>query len=88
MTNDAGPGGGTRTRWLVAGILVAVGLASCAPTAPPPSGTPPDTATLNLLKGTVFGQQAFTESALIAAGQRQPVLDFTVEGTPPSIFVN
>jgi hypothetical protein len=68
-------------------VMVAV-LGACSPTGPTTPGSLPSKATLQSLKSTVFGQQAVNEAGLIAAGAEAPVLDFTVEDSPPSIFVN
>ena len=76
--------GPARRRWLTAVVLAVGLLAACAPTGPSAS----ENATLRYVKQTVFGQQASNDANLIAAGVKQPILDFTVEGTPPSIFVN
>ena len=61
------------------GALVAILGACAAPGAPMP---------LDQIKRNEFGNRALAESAQIAAGTAQPVLEFTVENTPPSIFVN
>ncbi len=50
--------------------------------------TPAGKATLTELKRSHFGQLALDDVDRIAAGTAQPILDFTVEDTPPSIFVN
>jgi hypothetical protein len=68
-------------------VLVAAVLAACAPTSAPP-GSPPSKATLHYVKNTEYGAQARRDADLIAAGVAPPVLDFTVEDSPPSIFVN
>jgi len=60
-------------------ICVAV-VAACAPA--------PGLDTLRAVKRAEFGQIATNDAAGVAAGTVQPVLEFTVEGTPPSIFVN
>lgn len=67
--------------------LVAVVLASCAAPAPP-APAPPTQPSLEQLKRTEFGNRALAEAQRIGAGRAQPVLEFTVEDTPPSIFVN
>ena len=67
-------------------LLLSTGLASCAPTGP--TNGPPDLATLRSTKSSFYGQQSLDEATAVGNGTRQPVLDFTVEGTPPSIFVN
>lgn len=64
-------------------VLAGVLIGACAP-----ASTPPDKPTLRLFKQTEFGTQASRDAALIAVGRKQPVLEFTVEDTPPSIFVN
>jgi hypothetical protein len=62
--------------------LVAIVLAACAAPAPP---EPPS---LEQVKRTEFGNRALAEAQRIGAGRSQPVLEFSVEDTPPSIFVN
>lgn len=64
---------------LAIGALVAVLGACAAPGAP---------MSLDQIKRTEYGNRALAESAQIAVGAAQPVLEFTVEDTPPSIFVN
>ncbi len=59
------------------GLVLAV---SCA--------APGAQAPLHDLKKSEFGNRALAEADLIGAGVAQPVLEFTVEDTPPSIFVN
>ena len=63
---------------LVVGTLALV-AAACTSPAPP---------SLEQLKRTEFGNRALAEADRIGAGTAQPVLPFTVEDTPPSIFVN
>jgi hypothetical protein len=58
---------------------LALVAAACAAPAPP---------SLVELKRTEFGNRALAEADRIGAGIAQPVLPFTVEDTPPSIFVN
>ena len=58
-------------------------VAACVPTGPSPGES-----ALRYVKRTVFGAQALAEVSRIGAGTQQPVLEFTVEDTPPSIFVN
>ncbi|MEZ5240068.1 MAG: hypothetical protein R2716_14310, partial [Microthrixaceae bacterium] len=60
--------------------LVATIAIACAP----PGGSQ----SLVELKRSEFGNRALAEADLIAKGTAQPVLEFTVEDTPPSIFVN
>ena len=84
--NVGGPGRRhTRSVVLAVAVLTAV-LAACAPTGTP--GSPSTRSTLEYVKRTVFNEQARNDADLIAAGLQQPVLDFTVEASPPSIFVN
>ncbi len=64
---------------LLVGAFAAVAVA-CAP--------PPGSTSLEQVKRTEFGNRALAEADRIAAGTAQPVLEFTVEDTPPSIFVN
>lgn len=72
----------TSRRLVLAGTLaVALLVAACTP---PTSGPP----SLTAVKRKVFGQQAQVEADRIGAGVQQPILDFIVENTPPSIFVN
>lgn len=68
---------GTAALAVVALALVA---AACTSTPPEPS--------LEQLKRTEFGNQALAEADRIGLGLAQPVLEFTVEDSPPSIFVN
>lgn len=72
-----------RRHWRLLGVGVigalAVLAAACTPPGPPP---------LEQIKRDEFGNRALAESELIGQGLAQPVLDFTVEKTPPSIFVN
>lgn len=70
-------------RILAAALCAAVLAAACAPT-----GGPNDRATLEQVKRAVYGERADTEAGRIAAGVAQAVLEFTVEDSPPSIFVN
>lgn len=69
-------------------LFFATVLAACSPSMLPAPGTTPSKATLNQVKRTEFGRLALDDSALIAAGEKEAVLDFTVEDTPPSIFIN
>ncbi len=69
-------------------LFFATALAACSPSTMPAPGTAPSKATLNQVKRTEFGRLALDDSALIAAGEKEAVLDFTVEDTPPSIFIN
>lgn len=75
-------------RRLMAVALVAAVLAACAPTGGSAPGSYPDKATLEFVKRTEFYDRARNEADRIAAGVAQPVLEFTVEGSPPSVFVN
>jgi len=79
-------------RLALAGIaavtFMAIAMAACSPAMLPAPGTTPSKATLNQVKRTEFGRLALDDSALIAAGEKEAVLDFTVEDTPPSIFIN
>ena len=79
---------GARSLRLKAVVLVAALLTACTTGGSSVPGSPPDKATLQYVKRTVFGGQARSDADLIAAGLKQPVLEFTVEDTPPSIFVN
>lgn len=72
-----------RIRRTAAALLVVVPLLAAACTTP----TPPEPSLLEL-KRTEFGNRALAEADLIGVGAAQPVLEFTVENTPPSIFVN
>jgi len=78
----------SRRRGFMAGVVVATVLAACAPTAAPVPGSVPSKSTLQDVKRTVFYEQARNDANGIAAGVQEPVLDFTVEGSPPSTFVN
>ena len=71
-----------RNPLLIGVAVLAVLLAAC--TVPTPDGTEP----LPQLKRAHFGLQAQDQAALVGNGQAQPVVEFTVEDTPPSIFVN
>ncbi|MCX6525888.1 MAG: hypothetical protein NTX58_14185, partial [Actinobacteria bacterium] len=79
-------------RLALAGIaavtFMAIAMAACSPAMLPAPGTTPSKATLNQVKRSEFGRLALDDSALIAAGEKEAVLDFTVEDTPPSIFIN
>jgi hypothetical protein len=61
-------------------VALALVAAACTSTPPAPS--------LEQLKRTEFGNQALAEADQIGLGLAQPVLEFTVEDSPPSIFVN
>jgi hypothetical protein len=65
-------------------VLLTAAAALFAACTPPTSGPP----SLTAVKRKVFGQQAQIEADRIGAGVQQPILDFLVEATPPSIFVN
>lgn len=85
--NDRALSQGVRHRWwLVAAALVIAVLGAC--TTGGSSGAPNDKAILLQVKRNFYGQQAQVEASRIAAGVAQPVLPFTVQATPPSIFVN
>lgn len=73
---------------MAAVVVGAVVLAACAPIGTAAPGTITDKPTLQNIKRTVFYEQARTDADGVAAGVSQPILDFTVEGTPPSTFVN
>lgn len=77
----------TRRR-LMAVALVTTVLGACAPTGGSAPGSYPDKATLEFVKRTEFYDRARNEADRIAAGVAQPILEFTVEGSPPSVFVN
>jgi hypothetical protein len=65
-------------------VALAIGtLALVAAACTSPSATP-----LDQVKRTEFGNRALDEAGRIGVGAAQPVLEFTVEDTPPSIFVN
>ena len=81
--SGAAPRRHIRSVALAVAALTAV-LAACVPT----GGSPGDKATLDYVKATVYGAQASDDANQIAAGVKEPVLEFTVEGTPPSVFVN
>ena len=71
-----------RHRYFMAVVVVAaVVIAACTP-------PPDDTAILQHVKQTVYGDLAAAEAPLVAAGTAHPIVEFTVENTPPSIFVN
>lgn len=71
-----------RRRWAVVAVAATV-AAACVP-----AGGPNDLATLRQVKASVYGAKAQTLATQIAAGLAQPAVGFTVENTPPSIFVN
>lgn len=77
---------------VLAVMVVALLVAACAPAAPTAPGpgplTPTGKAALTQLKRSQFGQLALNDADLISTGQQQPIIGFTVEDTPPSIFVN
>ncbi|MFM7509196.1 MAG: hypothetical protein ACKO5A_06565 [Actinomycetota bacterium] len=81
-----------RVRLLVAGLAITAVAAACAAPAPVPPGpgalTPTGKATLTQLKRSHFGALAQEESARIGAGLAQPLAEFSVVDSPPSIFVN
>jgi len=85
--NDPRDGAGLGRRMCVAVVAAAALLTACAP-AGLSNGSPPDKATLDYVKRTVNYQEARAQADLVAAGAGQSVLEFTVEDTPPSIFVN
>ncbi len=64
---------------LVIGTLALLIAACTSPSTPVP---------LDQIKRTEFGNRALAEADRIGVGTAQPVLPFTVEDTPPSIFVN
>lgn len=68
--------------YLWVGVVALVIAAACTP---PGS---PDSMSLTQLKRSHYGQQAQGDAARIAAGTQQPVVEFTVESTPPSVFIN
>jgi hypothetical protein len=95
MTRRAGHDGRTTGRVrlsIVAAVALAVTAAACvAPASTPPGPgplTPAGKATLTQLKRTHYGQLAQQDAALIGYGQAQPLAEFTVVDSPPSIFVN
>ena len=97
MGTNGEPGGiGLRATGRRCGVLavtlIALLVAACAPAAPTPPGpgplTPAGKATLTQLKRSHYGQLALTDADLISTRRRQPIIGFTVEDTPPSIFVN
>ncbi len=72
-------GGGRR--YLLGVILVAaMAIAACTPPPGPPS--------LQQVKQNEFGDLASAEAQGVAAGTAQPIVEFTVEDSPPSIFYN
>jgi hypothetical protein len=80
-------------RSAVVAVLVALVVAACAsPTSQTPPGpgplTPTGRATLTEVKRSHFGQLAQGDVDRIAQGAQQPLAEFTVEDSPPSIFVN
>lgn len=95
ITRSAGRAGRTASRVrlsIVAAVALAVTAAACAAPAPVPPGpgplTPSGKATLTQLKKSHYGPLAQQEAARIGTGAAQPLAEFTVVDTPPSIFVN
>jgi len=74
---------GTRRQRLAVAVAITIAAAACAPAGGPGGGV-----SLPNVKRAQFGAMALAASSRIAAGAEQPILDFTVEGTPPSVFVN
>ena len=79
---DHRTGRGPRRRAAVVALAIGT-LALVATACTSPSATP-----LDQVKRTEFGNRALDEAGRIGVGAAQPVLEFTVEDTPPSIFVN
>ena len=81
-----------RVRLVGTGMVLAALAAACAAPAPVPPGTGPLTpagaATLAQLKRSHFGALAQDGAARIGAGLAQPLAEFSVVDSPPSIFVN
>ncbi len=73
---------------MMAIVVTGAILAACAPPGVTNNTLPPTRDTLDYLKRTVNYTEARNQADLIAAGIGQAVLEFTVEKTPPSIFVN
>jgi hypothetical protein len=61
-------------------LVAAMVIAACTP--------PPGPATLQQVKQNEFGALASAEAQGVAAGTAQPIVEFTVEDSPPSIFYN
>lgn len=78
---------GWRRRRVLALVASVAVVAACAPTTTT-AGSGPTRSQLEYVKRTAFYEQARADADFIAGGLSQPILDFTVEGTPPSIFVN
>lgn len=76
-----GGGRARRRSFMAVALVAAVVIAACTP---PPN----DSATLLYVKQTVYGDLAAAEAPLVAAGTAHPIVEFTVENSPPSIFVN
>ena len=72
-------GGGRRFAMAVA-LVAAMVIAACTPPPGPPS--------LQQVKQNEFGELASAQAQGVAAGTAQPIVEFTVEDTPPSIFYN
>jgi hypothetical protein len=73
-----------RATWFISSVvtaLVAVLIAACAPAG---GGA----VNLGQVKRSVYGQRAQVEASQVAAGSEHPIVQFTVQSTPPSIFVN
>jgi hypothetical protein len=68
-----------RTTWIIS-VVVAALLAACAPAG--------GAVNLGQVKRSVYGQRAQAEAGQVAAGNEHPIVQFTVQSTPPSIFVN
>jgi hypothetical protein len=85
---------GGRWQLVVGAVMVAMVVAACTTTAPtriPPGPgplTPFGKGTLTEVKRSHYGKLAEEEAIRIGYGTAQPAVEFTVEDSPPSIFVN
>ena len=82
-TNGRGRGttrGRGRRSFMAVALVAAMVIAACTPPPGPPS--------LQQVKQNEFGDLAAAEAQGVAAGTAQPIVEFTVEDSPPSIFYN
>jgi hypothetical protein len=75
---------GRSAAWLAAALVALSALVAGACTTTGPGGTP----NLPYIKKTEYGAQAQAEAVGVANGTQTPVIEFTVNKSPNSIFVN
>jgi hypothetical protein len=73
--------GRSRGRLVTAVALAALVVSAC-------TTGPGGSQTLGSVKREYYGNHAQTQANLIAVGQAQPVVEFTVQNSPPSVFWN